>query len=66
VKKIALEEHFWTEGFPHTGKLGADLWVRVVSVSRYPYKIFCRLRGDAVEILHIRHTARRPWTDNIE
>jgi 2,3-dihydroxybenzoate decarboxylase len=26
MKKIALEEHFWTEGFPHTGKLGADLF----------------------------------------
>jgi toxin ParE1/3/4 len=35
--------------------------VRVVLVARYPYKIFYRLRGDAVEILHIRHTARRPW-----
>jgi 2,3-dihydroxybenzoate decarboxylase len=26
VRKIAIEEHFWTEGFPHTGKLGADLF----------------------------------------
>jgi 2,3-dihydroxybenzoate decarboxylase len=26
MKKIALEEHFWTHGFPHTGKLGADLF----------------------------------------
>jgi 2,3-dihydroxybenzoate decarboxylase len=26
VKKIALEEHFWTDGFPHTGKIGADLF----------------------------------------
>src|SRR5262249_43113082 len=26
MRKIALEEHFWTEGFPHTGKLGADLF----------------------------------------
>src|SRR6266850_3532346 len=26
MKKIALEEHFWTEGFPHTGKAGADLF----------------------------------------
>jgi 2,3-dihydroxybenzoate decarboxylase len=26
MKKIALEEHFWTDGFPHTGKLGADLF----------------------------------------
>jgi 2,3-dihydroxybenzoate decarboxylase len=26
MKKIALEEHFWTEGFPHTGKVGAALF----------------------------------------
>jgi 2,3-dihydroxybenzoate decarboxylase len=26
MKKIALEEHFWTDGFPHTGKLGANLF----------------------------------------
>ena len=26
MKKIALEEHFWTDGFPHTGKLGADVF----------------------------------------
>ena len=26
MKKIALEEHFWTDGFPHTGKVGADLF----------------------------------------
>ena len=26
MKKIALEEHFWTDGFPHTGKIGADLF----------------------------------------
>jgi toxin ParE1/3/4 len=37
--------------------------VRVVLVLRYPYKIFYRLRRDAVEILHIRHTARRPWRE---
>jgi toxin ParE1/3/4 len=35
--------------------------VRAVLVSRYPYKIFYRLRSDTVEILHIRHTARQPW-----
>ncbi len=26
MNKIALEEHFWTDGFPHTGKIGADLF----------------------------------------
>ncbi len=35
--------------------------VRAVLLRRYPYKIFYRVRGDVVEILHIRHTARRPW-----
>jgi len=34
--------------------------VRVALVIRYPYKIFYRVRGDGVEILHIRHTSRRP------
>jgi toxin ParE1/3/4 len=35
--------------------------VRAALVLRYPYKIFYRIRGDAVEILRIRHTSRRPW-----
>jgi 2,3-dihydroxybenzoate decarboxylase len=26
MRKIALEEHFWTDGFPHTAKTGADLF----------------------------------------
>lgn len=34
--------------------------VRVVFVGRYPYKIFYRVRGETIEILHIRHTSRRP------
>jgi hypothetical protein len=33
MKKIALEEHFWTEGFPHTGKLAAD---RIMFPVDYP------------------------------
>ena len=38
--------------------------VRVALVLRYPYKIFYRVRADVVEILHIRHTARRPWSES--
>jgi plasmid stabilization system protein ParE len=34
--------------------------VRVVSVVRYPFRIFYRVRDDTVDILHIRHTSRRP------
>jgi len=35
---------------------------RVLFVGRYPYKLFYRIRDDAVEILHIRHTARSSLT----
>ena len=35
--------------------------VRVALVLRYSYKIFYRIRGDLIELLHTRHTARRPW-----
>ena len=34
---------------------------RVVPLIRYPFKIFYRIVGDTVRILHIRHVARRPW-----
>ena len=36
--------------------------VGVVSVVRYPFRIFHRVRGEAVDILHIRHTSRFPIT----
>ena len=36
--------------------------MRVVPLIRYPYKIFYRVLDDRVRILHIRHTARAPWT----
>ena len=35
--------------------------VRVKVLRRYRYKIFYHVIGDPVEILHIRHTSRRPW-----
>jgi toxin ParE1/3/4 len=36
--------------------------VRAATVIRYPFRIFYRVQIDAVEILHIRHTSRRPIT----
>lgn len=37
--------------------------VRSKVVSRYRFKVFYRLAegGDAIEIIHVRHTSRRPW-----
>jgi toxin ParE1/3/4 len=37
--------------------------VRVVALGRYPYKIFYRVTGDTIEILHIHHAARQPWDE---
>jgi toxin ParE1/3/4 len=35
--------------------------MRVLPLVRYPFKVFYRIVGDTVRIVHIRHTARRPW-----
>jgi toxin ParE1/3/4 len=35
--------------------------VRVVLLVDYRYKIFYRVMGDAIRIVHIRHTSRRPY-----
>jgi toxin ParE1/3/4 len=37
------------------------LGVRVIPLGRYPFKIFYTVVGDRIIILHIRHSARRPW-----
>jgi toxin ParE1/3/4 len=37
--------------------------VRAAPLGRYPYKIFYRINGDRVEILHIHHAARQPWDE---
>jgi toxin ParE1/3/4 len=34
--------------------------VRVAAVVRYPFRIFYRVRDDTIDILHVRHTSRRP------
>ena len=40
----------------------SDTAVRVKIVQRYRYKIFYSVGADEVEILHVRHGARRPWS----
>src|SRR5580692_2849705 len=46
---------------PEGSKQTEDPAVRVKVVRRYRYKIFYRVLDDTVEVLHIRHTSRRPW-----
>ena len=35
--------------------------VRVALLLKYDYKIFYRVVGDTIRIVHIRHTSRRPY-----
>src|SRR5690349_14519127 len=39
---------------------------RVLWLVGYPFRIFYRVGEDAVEISHVRHTSRRPWTENVD
>lgn len=39
--------------------------LHVVPLIRYPFKIFYRIIDEQVRILHIRHTARRPWCGGV-
>jgi len=47
--------------FPLSARLTSDPTVRVKIVRRHGYKVFYSVETDAVEILHIRHGARRTW-----
>jgi toxin ParE1/3/4 len=38
--------------------------VRAAPLGRYPYVIFYRVAGDAIEILYIHHTARQARDDD--
>jgi toxin ParE1/3/4 len=46
--------------FPQSGR-PVELGVRVLPVGPYPYLIYWSAEADDVWIVHIRHTARRPW-----
>lgn len=47
---------------PLSGYQTDDPEVRAKLAGPYPYRIFYRVRGDTVEIVHIRHAARRAWS----
>jgi toxin ParE1/3/4 len=46
---------------PYSGPPTENPGIRVKLVGRYPYKLFYRIRNNTVELIHIRHTSRRPW-----
>ena len=42
-------------------KINPPLFVKILT--DYPYKIFYRIHEHHIEIVHIRHAARRQWRD---
>ena len=46
---------------PLASRQTSDPEVRVKIVRRYLYKIFYTVGDGEIEILHVRHGARRPW-----
>jgi len=46
---------------PRSARQTSDPSVRVKIVGRYRYQIFYSVVADSIEILHVRHGARRPW-----
>jgi toxin ParE1/3/4 len=49
------------ESFPFSAPATDEPGVRELIVPRLPYKVYYRVMGDEVWIVHIRHAARRPW-----
>jgi toxin ParE1/3/4 len=60
IRDVVARIGRWPESAPPTAG-GGD--VRVVPAGRYPYRIFYRVSGDRLEILHIHHAAREPWDE---
>jgi toxin ParE1/3/4 len=50
-----------SESTPLGSEQTDDPTVRVKVVLGYRYKIFYRIREYGIEIVHVRHTSRRPW-----
>lgn len=46
---------------PHLGRATDRAGIHTIWIAPYPYRVFYRVTEDAIDILHIRHTARRAW-----
>lgn len=46
---------------PESAPRTSDPSLRVKILGRFRYKIFYSVEAEFVEIIHVRHAARRPW-----
>jgi plasmid stabilization system protein ParE len=49
--------------YPRLGRPTGLAEVRELTVPRYPYKVYYRVDGDEIWILHIRDARRRPLAE---
>ena len=48
---------------PRAGKRTAEPALFVLIVPNYPYKMFYRIGDKTIDLIHIRHSARRVWRE---
>jgi len=53
---------------PEAAEMTTISGIRAKTVRKYRFKIFYRVvpHNDLIEIVHVRHTSRRPWDGNDE
>ena len=52
----------WPESSP---RVAGYPGLRAATLGRYPYRVFYVIDAEAIEILHVHHTSRRPfWEDD--
>jgi addiction module RelE/StbE family toxin len=57
LRRVERRISHWPESSPEVVQRPG---IRVVTLTPYPYRLFYHITARAVEILHIRHTSRRP------
>jgi toxin ParE1/3/4 len=61
VKSAIVKAIRLLESHPRIGPPTDELDVRELTVPRRPYKVYYRIDGEEVWIIHIRDARRRPW-----
>jgi len=64
TRNVARVLHKTTEiigQFPQSGRLAGEQGARVLPVGSYPYLVYWNVENGEAWIIHVRHTARRPW-----
>jgi toxin ParE1/3/4 len=60
IRSLVAHIARWPQSSRHSAKRSG---IHVMPLGRYPYKIFYRINGDTLEILHIHHAAQKPWDE---